>query len=166
MLFRSVKKLTSKRHKTLVFSNSHLNSELLAMQARRQKVDIKVHRAGLMANYRKSVENSFKNNTLMAISATPTLELGIDVGDVDGVISSTIPVNRLVQRIGRAARKGQNGYAFLVLGNDPISQYYKNHPSDYFEDVEKIYTDPKNPFVEEFQILAMACDKPDRKSVV
>jgi len=158
-----VKKLTSKRHKTLVFSNSHLNSELLAMQARRQKVDIKVHRAGLMANYRKSVENSFKNNTLMAISATPTLELGIDVGDVDGVISSTIPVNRLVQRIGRAARKGQNGYAFLVLGNDPISQYYKNHPSDYFEDVEKIYIDPKNPFVEEFQILAMACDKPIAK---
>jgi len=113
-----------------------------------------------MANYRRSVENAFKNDKLMSISATPTLELGIDVGDVDGVISSTIPVNRLVQRIGRAARKGQNGYAFLVLGNDPISQYYKNHPSDYFEDVEKIYIDPKNPFVEEFQILAMACDKP------
>jgi DEAD/DEAH box helicase domain-containing protein len=163
LMVEIVKKLTSKKHKTLVFSNSHLNSELLAMQARKQKVDIKVHRAGLMANYRKSVENAFKNDTLMAISATPTLELGIDVGDVDGVISSTIPVNRLVQRIGRAARKGQNGYAFLVLGNDPISQYYKNHPDDYFEDVEKIYIDPKNPFVEEFQILAMACDKPIAK---
>ncbi|HSB57519.1 MAG TPA: DEAD/DEAH box helicase [Nitrosopumilaceae archaeon] len=160
LMVEIVKSLTSKKHKTLVFSNSHLNSELLAMQARRQKVDIKVHRAGLMANYRKSVENAFKNDTLMAISATPTLELGIDVGDVDGVISSTIPVNRLVQRIGRAARKGQNGYAFLVLGNDPISQYYKNHPNDYFEDIEKIYIDPKNPFVEEFQVIAMAADKP------
>ncbi|HXV39110.1 MAG TPA: DEAD/DEAH box helicase [Nitrosopumilaceae archaeon] len=160
LMVEIVKSLTSKKHKTLVFSNSHLNSELLAMQARKQKVDIKVHRAGLMANYRRSVENAFKNDSLMAISATPTLELGIDVGDVDGVISSTIPVNRLVQRIGRAARKGQNGYAFLVLGNDPISQYYKNHPEDYFEDVEKIYIDPKNPFVEEFQILAMAADKP------
>jgi len=160
LMVEIVKSLTSKKHKTLVFSNSHLNSELLAMQARKQKVDIKVHRAGLMANYRRSVENAFKNDSLMAISATPTLELGIDVGDVDGVISSTIPVNRLVQRIGRAARKGQNGYAFLVLGNDPISQYYKNHPEDYFEDVEKIYIDPKNPFVEEFQVLAMAADKP------
>ncbi|HSD04315.1 MAG TPA: DEAD/DEAH box helicase, partial [Nitrosopumilaceae archaeon] len=163
LMVEIVKKLTSKKHKTLVFSNSHLNSELLAMQARKQKVDIKVHRAGLMANYRKSVETAFKNDTLMAISATPTLELGIDVGSVDGVISSTIPVNRLVQRIGRAARKGQDGYAFLVLGNDPISQYYKNHPKDYFEDVEKIYIDPKNPFVEEFQVLAMACDKPIAK---
>jgi DEAD/DEAH box helicase domain-containing protein len=158
-----LKKLTTKQHKTLVFSNSHLNSELLALQARRQKVDIKVHRAGLMANYRRSVENLFKTDRLLAISATPTLELGIDVGNVDGVISSTIPVNRLTQRIGRAARKGQGGYAFLVLGNDPISQYYKNHPGDYFEDVEQIYIDPKNPFVEEFQVIAMACDKPIAK---
>ena len=157
------KKLTERNHKTMVFSNSHLNSELMAIQARRQQVNIKVHRAGLMANYRKSVERDFKEGALKAISCTPTLELGIDVGDVDGVISATIPVNRLLQRIGRAARKGQRGYAFLALGNDPISQYYKNHPEDYFEDIEKSYIDPKNPFVEEFQIIAMACDKPISK---
>ena len=157
------KKLTQRNHKTMVFNNSHLNSELLAMQAKKQKVNIKVHRAGLMANYRTSVERQFKEDELQAISCTPTLELGIDVGNVDCVISSTIPVNRLIQRIGRAARKGQRGYAFLALGNDPISQYYKNHPDDYFEDIEKTYIDPKNPFVEEFQILAMACDRPISK---
>src|SRR5207245_4662109 len=112
-----LKKLTLKKQKTLGFNNMHLNSELLAQQARRQKIDIKVHRAGLMANYRRSVENLFKNDKLLSISATPTLELGIDVGNVDGVISSTIPVNRLIQRIGRAARKGQDGYAFFVFGN-------------------------------------------------
>ena len=157
------KRLTEKNHKTMVFSNSHLNSELLAIQAKKQKVNIKVHRAGLMANYRKSVEKQFKDDSIQAISCTPTLELGIDVGNVDCVISSTIPVNRLIQRIGRAARKGQRGYAFLALGNDPISQYYKNHPDDYFEDVERTYIDPKNPFVEEFQVLSMACDKPISK---
>ena len=147
----------------MIFSNSHLNAELLAMQTKKQKINIKVHRAGLMANYRMSVEKQFKEDKLQAISCTPTLELGIDVGNVDCVISSTIPVNRLTQRIGRAARKGQRGYAFLALGNDPISQYYKNHPDDYFEDIEKTYIDPNNPFVEEFQILAMACDKPISK---
>jgi len=159
LMVELTKKMTEKNHKTMVFSNSHLNSELLAIQAKKQRINIKVHRAGLMANYRTSVEKQFKDNTLSAISCTPTLELGIDVGNVDCVISSTIPVNRLIQRIGRAARKGQRGYAFLTLGNDPISQYYKNHPEDYFEDVEKTYIDPKNPFVEEFQVLAMACDK-------
>jgi DEAD/DEAH box helicase domain-containing protein len=155
-----LEKLTAKKHKTMVFSNSHLNSELVAIQAKKKKIDIRVHRAGLMANYRSFVEKLFKEDKLMAISCTPTLELGIDVGNVDGVISSIIPINRLLQRIGRAARKGQKGFAFLALGNDPISQYYKNHPHDYFEDVEKTYIDPKNPFVEEFHVLAMACDKP------
>ena len=163
LMVELTKKLTTKNHKTMIFSNSHLNAELLAMQAKKQKINIKVHRAGLMANYRMSVEKQFKEDKLQAISCTPTLELGIDVGNVDCVISSTIPVNRLTQRIGRAARKGQRGYAFLALGNDPISQYYKNHPDDYFEDIEKTYIDPKNPFVEEFQILAMACDKPISK---
>ena len=163
LMVELTKKLTDKKHKTMIFSNSHLNAELLAMQTKKQKINIKVHRAGLMANYRMSVEKQFKEDKLQAISCTPTLELGIDVGNVDCVISSTIPVNRLTQRIGRAARKGQRGYAFLALGNDPISQYYKNHPDDYFEDIEKTYIDPKNPFVEEFQILAMACDKPISK---
>ncbi len=163
LMVELTKKLTDENHKTMIFSNSHLNAELLAMQAKKQKINIKVHRAGLMANYRMSVEKQFKEDKLQAISCTPTLELGIDVGNVDCVISSTIPVNRLTQRIGRAARKGQRGYAFLALGNDPISQYYKNHPDDYFEDIEKTYIDPKNPFVEEFQILAMACDKPISK---
>lgn len=160
LMIDMLEKLTSKKHKTMVFSNSHLNSELIAMQARKKKIDIKVHRAGLMANYRNFVEKAFKEDRLSAISCTPTLELGIDVGNVDGVISSTIPINRLLQRIGRAARKGQRGFAFLALGNDPISQYYKNHPDNYFEDIEQTYIDPRNPFVEEFQVLAMACDKP------
>ena len=163
LMVELTKKLTEKNHKTMVFNNSHLNSELLAIQAKKQKVNIKVHRAGLMANYRTFVEKQFKEDMLDAISCTPTLELGIDVGNVDCVISSTIPVNRLIQRIGRAARKGQRGYAFLALGNDPISQYYKNHPHDYFEDTEKTYIDPKNPFVEEFQVLTMACDRPISK---
>ena len=40
-------------------------------------------------------------------------------------------------RLQPESLKGQRGYAFLALGNDPISQYYKNHPDDYFEDIEK-----------------------------
>ncbi|RNJ76122.1 MAG: DEAD/DEAH box helicase [Nitrosopumilus sp. D6] len=152
------KKMTDKKHKTMIFSNSHKNSELFAIQARRRKVDVMVHRAGLTARYREMVEKKFKQGGLMAISCTPTLELGIDIGDVDCVVSAIVPVNRLFQRIGRAARKGQRGYAFLALGNDPISQYYRNHPDDYFEDAESTYVDPKNPFIEEMQVLAMACD--------
>ena len=162
LVIELIKKIT-KKHKTLVFSNSHISAELIAFTSSKQGIKIGVHRAGLPPKNRKVVENSFKNGIIDVISSTPTLELGIDIGDVDAVISNLVPVNRLVQRLGRAARKGQEGYAFLTLGNDPISQYYKNHPANYFVDEEIPYIDPFNPIIMENQILAMCFDRPISK---
>ena len=155
-----LRQTTKRKHKTIVFASSHLSSELIAFYGARQGINIRVHRAGLTSALRNEIEQDFKAGQLMAISATPTLELGIDIGSVDAIISNIVPINRLFQRIGRAARRGQQGYAFLALGNDPISQYYKMHPADYMDDHELAYTDPSNPFVLEYQVLAMACDKP------
>jgi DEAD/DEAH box helicase domain-containing protein len=160
LMLDNLKRLIKAGHKTIAFSKSHLGSELLAFYSNKQGNQIRVHRAGLLPSERKSVEDQFRNGKILAISATPTLELGIDIGDVDAIISDIVPVNRLIQRLGRAARTGQEGYAFLALGNDPISQYYKLHPEDYLQDQEIAYTDPTNSFVEEYQVLAMACDKP------
>ncbi|MFL6349700.1 MAG: DEAD/DEAH box helicase [Nitrososphaeraceae archaeon] len=155
-----VRQMATSNHKTIAFNKSHLGSELLAFYLSKQGLRIKVHRAGLLPTERKIVEQSFRNGELMVISATPTLELGIDIGDIDAIVSDIVPINRLIQRVGRAARSGQEGYAFLALGNDPISQYYKSHPDDYLADQELAYTDPSNPFVAEYQVLAMACDRP------
>jgi DEAD/DEAH box helicase domain-containing protein len=155
-----LRQTTKRKHKTIVFASSHLSAELMAFYGARQGINIRVHRAGLSSALRKEIEQQFKGDQLMAISATPTLELGIDIGSVDAVISNIVPINRLFQRVGRAARRGQQGYAFLALGNDPISQYYKTHPADYMDDNELAYTDPTNPFVMEYQVLAMVCDKP------
>ena len=155
------KRFAASGRQTMVFSNSHRNAELLAIYCQRGGVRIKVHRAGLLPGHRVATENEFREGLLQAVSCTPTLELGIDVGGTDCVVSAPSPINRLIQRIGRAARsEGRRGYAFLALGNDPISQYYRNHPGDYFEDTEKLYIDPRNPYVEECQILAMAHDMP------
>lgn len=156
-------KFATSGHQTMAFSNSHRSAELLAIRCQKSKMNISVHRAGLMPKQRMTTEKKFKSGELQAISCTPTLELGIDVGSTDCVVSAPTPINRLIQRIGRAARRGKrHGYAFLALGNDPISQYYKNHPADYFEDVEQLFIDPHNPYIEERQILAMAHDAPIR----
>lgn len=153
-------RLTGNNHKTLLFNNTHRSAEMMALRAKRSGIDIMVHRAGLTYAHRQKAEERFRNGNLMAISCTPTLELGIDIGMVDAVVSAIVPINRLMQRVGRAARRGQRGYAILVLSDDPISQYYKSWPSDYFEDHEVSYIDPKNPFVEEYHVSAMACDAP------
>src|SRR5581483_551182 len=78
-----LRQTTKRKHRTIAFASSHLGSELMAFYAARQGVSIRVHRAGLSPAARKEVEQQFKTGQLSAISATPTLELGIDIGDVD-----------------------------------------------------------------------------------
>lgn len=160
-----VKTLTSSGARTLVFSSSHLNAELTAFYGKRNDVDIRVHRAGLPQSVRQNIEDDFKKGRLKAISSTPTLELGIDIGLVDSVISDLVTATRLTQRMGRAGRKRQESEVFLALrDNDPISQYYMNHPHDYFEDLEYGYVDSSNPSIAERQLVAAALDKPIRDS--
>lgn len=157
----TIKKLSKAGYKPLVFSNSHLSAELNTYYAKREGVNIAVHRAGLPDKWRRKVEEEFRKGFLEAISSTPTLELGIDIGSVDAVVSELVPINRLIQRAGRAGRRGQEAVIYLLLrDNDPISQYYRNHPEHYFKDIQPAYTDPHNPTVAEKQILAAALDRP------
>ncbi|MBM3898483.1 MAG: DEAD/DEAH box helicase [Thaumarchaeota archaeon] len=160
-----VEKTAKSNYGTIVFSSSHLGTELTAFYGRKKGINIAVHRAGLLASFRKTVEENFKKGLLTAIAATPTLELGIDIGRVDAVVSDLVPVTRLIQRTGRAGRRGQESLAFLVLrDSDPISQYYKNHPEDYFDDVEPGYIDPFNPVIADFHLLAASLDEPLKSS--
>lgn len=160
MILDVTRQLMAKKHKTLVFNNSHRSAEIISLNAKRHNLDIRVHRSGIPLQDRHKAEDEFKNGDLMAISCTPTLEMGIDIGAVDGVVSSLVPVNRLLQRVGRAARRQHRGYAVLALGDDPISQYYENSPQDYFEDSEMLYIDSTNPIVQEYHVAAMSMDAP------
>ncbi len=147
--------------KTIVFHDSHDKAELFAWKAlRERKIPIAVHRAGLLIKEREDIERQFRENKIMSISCTPTLELGIDIGNVDVVISSTVSFSRFKQRLGRAGRNQQRSYAFLVLGKDPISQWYKNHPSDYLIPKESVLVDPLNRFVKRTMFLLLAAAKP------
>ncbi len=156
-----LEKLHRQGKKTMVFHDSHDKAELFAWKAlRERKIPIAVHRAGLLVKERQEIEKQFRENEIMAISCTPTLELGIDIGDVDVVISSTVSFSRFKQRLGRAGRNQQRSYAFLVLGKDPISQWYKNHPTDYLTPKESVLIDPLNRFVKNTMFLFLAAAKP------
>ena len=155
-----IKKLNYLDYKTLCFSSSHLMSELIAFYLRRAGVRIRVHRSGISTNNRIRIEEELKSGLIKTVSCTPTLELGIDIGHIDSVISDLVVFNRLKQRIGRSGRKGQESIAILVLRtNDPISQYYKNNPNDYFKDVESSYVDSNNVTIMKHHIIAAAMDK-------
>ncbi|MCF6196875.1 MAG: DEAD/DEAH box helicase, partial [Emcibacter sp.] len=103
------------KNKSLVFGNSHKSSEILNMILRQKNIRSDIHRAGLSLSHRKKVEEKFKNNQLDVLVSTPTLELGIDIGNLDSVVSQLTNLTSFVQRIGRAGRSGQESFATLVL---------------------------------------------------
>lgn len=154
--------------KCIVFTDSHKYSEMIyrALKLRGYGDRAAVHRAGLTAEERGRVEEAFRRGDLDVVIATPTLELGIDIGDVDAAILASVPptFNRYLQRVGRVGRRGQTGYVLQILGNDPISNYYKNNPLDFFErGPEPLGLERENDEVAALHLLAMALDRPIRE---
>ena len=66
-----------------------------------------LHYSNLKSERRRAVERRFRQNPHALCVATSTLELGIDVGDVDAVVLYEPPdsVSAFLQRIGRANRE-------------------------------------------------------------
>jgi ATP-dependent Lhr-like helicase len=102
---RRLLELIDSHKSTLVFVNSRTIAELLGHrfdQLGRQ--DISVHHGSLSREERVTIEDSFKTGQLKAIICTSTLELGIDIGNVDLVVQYMSPrqVSSLIQRVGRS----------------------------------------------------------------
>lgn len=113
-----------KRHRTtLLFVNTRSQAELLFRELWRINEDnlpIALHHGSLDVGQRRRVEKAMETNSLSAIVATSTLDLGIDWGDVDLVIHVGAPkgASRLAQRIGRANhRMDEPSRAILVPAN-------------------------------------------------
>ena len=113
-----------KAHRTtLLFVNTRSQAELLFAELWRINEDslpIALHHGSLDVSQRRRVEKAMETNSLRAIVATSTLDLGIDWGDVDLVIHVGAPkgASRLAQRIGRSNhRMDEPSKAILVPSN-------------------------------------------------
>ncbi|HID42290.1 MAG TPA: DEAD/DEAH box helicase, partial [Archaeoglobaceae archaeon] len=168
-IYRSIKDTVKvlKGKKILIFGNSYKSVETIGWILRREGVSAKVHKAGLPADVRRDVEEEFRSGKLDTVVSTPTLELGIDVGDVDVVVSELVNYTHFLQRVGRAGRKGQESVGIVLLReDDSISTYYKHNPEDYFKDENFGYVEKLNEEVLKFQILSMCMEKPLQKSEI
>lgn len=108
---------------TLLFVNTRSQAELLFQELWRVNEDslpIALHHGSLDVAQRRRVEKAMESNSLRAIVATSTLDLGIDWGDVDLVVHVGAPkgASRLAQRIGRSNhRMDEPSRAILVPAN-------------------------------------------------
>lgn len=143
----------------LVFTDSQQMAELVARIARKAYgVEIYVHRAGLPVETRRVVETRLREGSISGVVATPTLELGIDIGYLDSVILVSPPPSyaKYLQRAGRAGRRGRKGYVFLILSDDPIDAYYERNPEKYYsQEIPPSYLEPMNEEVLKTHLIAL-----------
>ena len=99
--------LVENHDSTLIFVNSRTNAETLGSKFHQLKRNVAVHHGSLPREERVRVENDFKNGKIKALVCTSTLELGIDIGNVDLTIQYMSPrqVSALIQRVGRSGHR-------------------------------------------------------------
>ncbi|MDF1714235.1 MAG: helicase-related protein, partial [Akkermansiaceae bacterium] len=110
--------------KRLVFCDSRSRVEELGNELRQLGISVFLSHSSLSVEERRTSERAFAEAQDCVIVATSTLELGIDVGDLDRVIQVDAPwsVASFLQRIGRTGRRqgSQRNCLFLATNENAL----------------------------------------------
>ncbi|MEN8261160.1 MAG: Zn-binding domain-containing protein, partial [Pseudomonadota bacterium] len=92
------------------------------------------HTGLLERDTREALERAFLQGTEPwspnLLSATPTLEMGIDIGDLSSVLLCSVPPTQAnyVQRVGRAGRRDGNAFNLTLATGVPHDLYFYADP--------------------------------------
>ena len=149
-----------KGEKRLVFVDSRSRVEELAMELRSIGVSTYVSHSCLSLEERSAAEEAFSQGSDCVIVATSTLELGIDVGDLDRVIQIDSPftVASFLQRIGRTGRRtgSSRNCLFLVTKEEDFLRALALLHLWQSGFVEPIVPPPKPLHIYAQQVMALA----------
>jgi ATP-dependent Lhr-like helicase len=109
--------------KSLFFCQSRAVTESVAEQMRRAGTAVFVHHSAVSREERALAEDRFAHGTDACIVCTSTLELGIDVGDLDRVLQAEAPdtVSSFLQRMGRTGRRSGQAANTTFLCETPTA---------------------------------------------
>ena len=118
---------------------------------------------------REDIENRFmrqppnrRTTDPNLLSCTPTLEMGVDIGDLSTVCLCSVPpgVSQYVQRVGRAGRKTGAGLNLTIATAVPHDLYFYQLPEDMIAgDIDPPGTFLNAPAVLERQFTAFCMDQ-------
>jgi len=108
--------------KILCFCNMRQSVEALAARLKPmwKPYPVVAHHGSLSKRGREQAEQVMHQASCAACVATSTLEIGIDIGDVDAVVLAETPwsVTSLLQRVGRSNRRSETIQAVAVAETD------------------------------------------------
>jgi ATP-dependent Lhr-like helicase len=109
LVYDRLAELAKQHRTTLIFVNTRRLAERLArhLSERLGKTAVAAHHGSLAKELRLDAEQRLKAGELQVLIATASLELGIDIGDVDLVcqIGSPGSINGFLQRVGRSGHQ-------------------------------------------------------------
>ncbi len=164
--------LVAQGARTLTFVRSRRAAETVALRAAEDlgalgRPDfgrrIASYRAGYLAEDRRRLERQLDDGTLLGVATTSALELGIDVGGLDAVVTAGFPgtVASFWQQAGRAGRRGQSSVVVLVARDDPLDTYLVHHPEALLgRPVEASVFNPSNPYLLYGHVYCAAVEAP------
>src|SRR5437870_11685181 len=162
---RVLGELVSRNLRTLLFAKSRKAAELIHRFTADRLGDasrLSPYRAGYTPTQPREIEQRLSAGELLGVSATNALELGIDVGLLDAVVSVGFPgtVSSLRQQWGRAGRRG-HGLALLVASEDALDQFFARAPDALLRrPVEAARLDHENHRVLDGHVRAAAFEAP------
>jgi len=125
-LARDIKNRIEKNRSTLVFTNSRRLCENITYRLNVDEAHpiAYAHHGSLSREIRTEVEQKLKAGELKAIVATNSLEMGIDIGELDEVIlvQSPFAISSAIQRVGRAGHQ---------VGQVSRGTLYPTHSHDF-----------------------------------
>jgi len=88
----------------LVFTNTRDMAELLGAELKKVVNRAEVYHGSLSRERREAVEEGLRGGEVKAVVSTSSLELGIDIGNIETVVQYMSPrqSDRLIQRVGRS----------------------------------------------------------------
>jgi DEAD/DEAH box helicase domain-containing protein len=165
--------LTAVGRKTLVFCQTRQGVELVLRYLRERMTAmhldpsrIRGYRGGYLPSLRREIETALRNGELDAVVATNALELGIDIGSLDGVIMAGYPgtIAGFRQRSGRAGRRQGPSLSVLVTSANPLDQFLARNPHYLREkSPERALVQPNNVEILLPHVLCAAFELPFSK---
>jgi len=140
------------KQKRLVFVDSRAKAERLGALLNQLGVVTYVSHGSLSLPARRDAEQAFEQGEDCVIVSTSTLELGIDVGDLDRVlqIDSPATVASFLQRMGRTGRRGgRPNCTFLAVRDDAVL-----HAAALIDLYRQSYVEPVRASQAAYHILA------------
>ena len=130
-----------KKKNSLVFANSRDETERITFalrdiaKKRSDRDDIYIHHGNISTALRKDAERALKSPDLHSVvCATSTLELGIDIGRLERVVSLGSPntVSGFLQRLGRSGRRDTVPEMLSVFCREDVTEDEDNGNEELF----------------------------------